>query len=72
MAEVTSRSQWGLVLFLVIATPATALAEVELPEWLMLDAEYRVQSLHIQPLDVNGTEPAAPRSPNSAYAWTWA
>jgi hypothetical protein len=33
-----------------------ASAEVELPDWLMLGAEYRVQTIHIQPLDLNGTD----------------
>lgn len=29
---------------------------VSLPDWLSLGAEYRVQTLHIQPLDLNGTD----------------
>lgn len=37
--------------------PSTApKPSVSLPDWLSLGAEYRVQTLHIQPLDLNGTD----------------
>lgn len=46
-----------------VLTPADACAQpvrgpkaVDLPEWLKLDAEYRVQTVYIDPLDLSGTE----------------
>jgi hypothetical protein len=56
MTKVTARSLGGLAVAILLALPASARAEVDLPEWLSLGAEYRVQTVHVQPLDVNGTE----------------
>jgi len=35
---------------------AAADKPVKLPDWLLLDAEYRVESIFIDPVDLNGTE----------------
>ena len=51
-----------LVLGASVATSSTAVAQVSewkdshLPDWLKLDAEYRVRSTVIDPLDLSGTE----------------
>jgi len=49
-------SACGLVvtLTLLAMAPPVSAKLVELPEWLLLDAEYRVQAVYIDPLELNG------------------
>lgn len=42
----------GVMLFLAVASPASA--KPELPEWLKLDLEYRVETTYIDPLELSG------------------
>ena len=39
----------------LLALSSTAQAKVELPEWLQLDVEYRVQTQYLDPMDLSGT-----------------
>ncbi|MFT7624464.1 MAG: hypothetical protein ACI9WU_003652 [Myxococcota bacterium] len=46
----------GALLFTVSAHAQTRQKLVPLPDWLKLDAEYRVESIFIDPVDLNGSE----------------
>ena len=57
--DLVRRAAIGLAVLLLAAPVASAKKHqkpVELPDWLVLDAEYRLQTVYINPLDLNGTE----------------